>query len=86
MAMDSQNIRQSYRGRGDMSNRTMLEINHDFTPHGEKQLLKWANDMLYYLSSGDPELLPPGVTWFGMRHHTEDCPMGDPPKGWNNIS
>lgn len=67
-----------------MSNRTMLEINHDFTLRNDDQLLAWAKAMDRYLASGDPELLPDGVTWFGMRHHTDDCPMGEPPKGWRN--
>jgi len=67
-----------------MSNRTMLEINHDTTPHGDEECAEWARAMCNYLSSGSPKDLPQGVTWFGMRHHSEDCPMGEPPKGWNN--
>ena len=67
-----------------MSNRTMLEINHDFAPRNDEELLRWAKAMDFYLSSGDPDLLPGGVTWFGMRHHSSDCPMGEPPRGWNN--
>ena len=68
-----------------MGNRTMLEINHDTTPHGDAELLEWAKKMKAYLSSGQPNLLPNGVTWFGMRHHSEECPLGDPPKGWHNV-
>lgn len=67
-----------------MSNRTMLEINHDYTPNSDESLLKWAQDMKMYLSSGDPECLPAGVTWFGMRHHSSVCALGEPPKGWDN--
>lgn len=67
-----------------MSNRTMLEFNHDCTPHGDDELLEWARQIQHYLSSGDPTLLPNGVTWFGMRHHTTDCPLGAPPRGWSN--
>lgn len=67
-----------------MSNRTMLEINHDTTPHTEAEKDRWLRGMLHYLSSGDPESLPDGVTWFGMRHHSNECPMGEPPLGWNN--
>lgn len=70
-----------------MSSRTMLEINHDlsvFDDCDEDDLLVWARMMKSYLSSGDPSLLPSGVTWFGLRHHTEECPLGDPPRGWNN--
>ncbi len=67
-----------------MSNRTLLEFNHDYSPRGDAELLEWAKQLDYYLASGNPELLPDGVTWFGMRHHTTECPMGEPPKGWNN--
>lgn len=66
-----------------MSNRTMLEFNHDFSPRKE-ELEKWATQLKMYLGSGDPEDLPRGVTWFGMRHHSEDCPLGEPPRGWQN--
>ena len=67
-----------------MSNRTMLEINHDTTPYTDEQKKQWVEEMCGYLSSGDPYYLPNGVTWFGMRHHSDKCPLGEPPKGWGN--
>ncbi|MCY4044630.1 MAG: hypothetical protein OXE99_06090 [Cellvibrionales bacterium] len=67
-----------------MSNRSMLEINHDHVLRNDEELLKWAKSMQHYLSSGDPKLLPKGVTWFGMRHHSSECPLGKPPRGWHN--
>lgn len=67
-----------------MSNRTMLEFNHDFAPRRGEELQLWAERLLMYLSSGDPALLPEGVTWFGMRHHSSPCKLGDPPRGWQN--
>lgn len=66
-----------------MSNRSMLEINHGRTPR-DGELVDWALKIVKYLQSGNPSDLPQGVTWFGMRHHSEKCPMGDPPRGWNN--
>jgi hypothetical protein len=66
-----------------MGFRSMVEINHDTTPHTDEEKLAWANAMVAYLSSGDAKHLPSGVTWFKMRHHSEDCPL-TPPKGWNN--
>jgi hypothetical protein len=66
-----------------MSNRSMLEFNHDYWPN-DAELLDWAKQIQHYLNSGDPKLLPRGVTWFGMRHHSERCPMGAPPRGWDN--
>jgi len=68
-----------------MGFRTMVEINHDTTPHGDEAKLEWANSMCAYLSSGDPKHLPSGVTFFNMRHHSDDCPMGEPPRGWHNV-
>ncbi len=67
-----------------MSNRTMVEINHDYYPHGELEEMAWLVNMLAYLRSGNPRNLPDGVTWFGMRHHSEPCPLGAPPRGWQN--
>jgi hypothetical protein len=68
-----------------MSNRSMLEFNHDLTPGRltDEARQEWLASMLSYFSSGDPKYLPEGVTWFGMRHHTQDCPLV-PPRGWNN--
>lgn len=61
-----------------MSNRTMVEINHDTTPYTDEELLVWAKQFQQYLSSGNRNLLPNGVTWFGIRHHSEPCPLLDP--------
>jgi len=67
-----------------MSNRTLVEINHDYTPGTDEQLLAWAKSFRMMLGSGNPKLLPSGVTWFATRHHTEPCVAGDPPLGWQN--
>lgn len=68
-----------------MSNRTMLEFNHDFAPlNNPINLEQWAMKLRRYLRSGDPTELPEGVTYFGMRHHSEPCPLGEPPRGWDN--
>lgn len=67
-----------------MGNRSMLEINHDTAPFGDKECAEWARKMFDYFSTGNPKDLPRGVTWFGMRHHSTKCPLGEPPRGWNN--
>lgn len=54
-----------------MSNRTLVELNHDYCPHATADLLQWAQAMQNYMSSGDPRRLPPGVTFVNMRHHSE---------------
>lgn len=66
-----------------MSNRSMLEFNHDYYPRRQEETA-FCQAILNYLRSGSPRDLPRGVTWFGMRHHSEDCPLGEPPRGWDN--
>lgn len=69
-----------------MSNRSMLEFNHDYAPprNDDAELLKWAKKLLAYLGTGIPSELPRGVTFFNMRHHSQECPLGEPPRGWQN--
>jgi len=67
-----------------MSNRSMLEINHDYSPHNEASAQAWLVNMLCYLRSGNPRNLPDGVTFFNRRHHSDPCPLGQPPLGWHN--
>jgi hypothetical protein len=59
-----------------MSNRTLVELNHDCCPR-EGDLIKWARAMKTYMSSGDPRELPQGVTLKHMRHHSEPDPLRD---------
>lgn len=61
-----------------MSNRSMLEFNHDYHPNSFEESIKWADKLLAYLRSGDPNCLPQGVEYFGMRHHSEPAPMIKP--------
>ena len=63
-----------------MSNRTMLEINHDMVPFDYNDLRVWVRQIRDYMRSGDPADLPRGVTWYGMRHHSEPCPIKRPPE------
>ena len=66
---------------GPMSNRSLVELNHDHCPGSDRALLVWANKMLNYLRSGDKRDLPDGVTFKHMRHHSGPDPMagrGDP--------
>jgi hypothetical protein len=60
--------------KGKMSNRTLVELNHDCCPR-EEELLEWAKAMRNYMSSGDKRKLPNGVTFKHMRHHSEPDPM-----------
>lgn len=66
-----------------MSNRTLVELNHDYCPNprDEAALIKWARAMAHYMGCADKSLLPNGVTFVNYRHHSEPCPLagkGDP--------
>lgn len=63
----------------------MVEINHDHCPEGDQELLFWAKEFARYLRTGDVVYLPKGVTFFNMRHHSDPCPLGEPPQGWGNM-
>lgn len=70
-----------------MSNRTLVELNHDYAPpQDDAGLLTWARAVRSYLSSGDPKALPDGVTFLNRRHHSEGCPVQTPrlirERGW----
>lgn len=67
-----------------MSNRSMVEINHDRVPMSDGALLEWAKELAAYIRGGRPSDLPRGVTFFNQRHHSEECPLGSPPHGWEN--
>ncbi len=58
-----------------MSNRTLVELNHDYWPRSDEELLDWARSMVHYMHSGDKRVLPRGVTFKHMRHHSEPDPM-----------
>ena len=56
-----------------MSNRTLVELNHDYCPR-EDELLAWAKAMRDYMTSGNIESLPAGVTLKYFRHHSDPEP------------
>jgi hypothetical protein len=59
-----------------MSNRSLVELNHDFCPlNTDAELLKWASGMHCFFTSGDPTYLPQGVTFKHMRHHSDPDPL-----------
>lgn len=58
-----------------MSNHSILEFNHDYCPATEDAEIKWARALVFYLHSGDKNLLPQGVTFKHIRHHSETEPL-----------
>lgn len=66
-----------------MSNRTLVELNHDLCPdiRDPDEMLKWVLSMAAYMRNADKFLLPYGVTFKHIRHHSDPDPMvgkGDP--------
>jgi hypothetical protein len=58
-----------------MSNRTLVEINHDYYPGTtDGKLLIWARCMCDYIRSGNPSDLPEGMIHKGLRHHSDPEP------------
>ena len=58
-----------------MSNRSLIEINHDFSHAIERDPYSFASAMCRYLGSAShenaKELQRYGVRVFGMRHHSD---------------
>ena len=64
--------RKTTRGKPQVSNRTLVELNHDFCPRdNDEALLKWAKQMAEYMRGGVPKSLPKGVTFKTMYHHSD---------------
>ncbi len=65
-----------------MSQRTLVELNHDFCPPNDIDALAvWARKIRRYMASGDKAELPYGVTYIHSHHHADPDPMqgrGDP--------
>lgn len=59
-----------------MSNRTLIEINHDLWHKIKENPLRFAGDVIRYLGSGSPECAEQleryGLRVFGMRHHSDE--------------
>jgi hypothetical protein len=66
-----------------MSNRSLIELNHDFTSEVGVEFLKALRT---YLKSGSREsaeaLEPFGVRVLGMRHHSENFILDGTPDGF----
>lgn len=62
-----------------MSQRSLIEINHDFYPgSSDEKLLAWAKKMANYMRSGVWRDLPEGVALKWRRHHSDPCPFDEP--------
>jgi hypothetical protein len=60
-----------------MSNRTLIELNHDYCPTDEN-LMAWAKAMQTYMRQLNPERnLPDGVRYVQMRHHSDPTLSGE---------
>ena len=64
-----------------MSNRTLIELNHDYCPRNASEAKDFGLALQMFMRSGDKAMLPRGVTFKHSRHHSDPDPMagkGDP--------
>lgn len=58
-----------------MSNRTLIELNHDYCPRNDEECLKLGQALRRYMQSADTDELPAGVVRKHYRHHSDQDPM-----------
>ena len=58
-----------------MSNRTLIELNHDYCPQNAEQALQLGLALMAYMRAADPAELPQGVRFKHYRHHSDPDPM-----------
>jgi len=54
-----------------MSNRTLIELNHDYCPKNESEALIFGRALQTYMRSGDKGCLPKGTEFIAIRHHSD---------------
>lgn len=61
-----------------MSNRSLLEFNHDYCPpDDDAACLALGRALRDYMRAADTDALPPGVVRKHYRHHSDPCPIED---------
>ena len=58
-----------------VSNRTLVELNHDYCPRDDAACLALGRALQAYMRAADRDELPQGVIWKYYRHHSEPCPV-----------
>lgn len=58
-----------------MSNRSLLEFNHDYCPRNDAECLRLGRALRAYMRSAQTEDLPSGVDRKHYRHHSSPDPM-----------
>lgn len=59
-----------------MSNRSLLEFNHDYCPpNDDAACLALGRALRDYMRAANTAALPPGVVQKHFRHHSEPCPL-----------
>lgn len=61
-----------------MSNRSLLEFNHDYCPTSDAECLELGASLSAYMRAADIRHLPPGVVRKHYRHHSDPDPMARP--------
>jgi hypothetical protein len=58
-----------------MSNRSLIEFNHDHCPRNDEECLSLGKALRSYMRGADTSELPPGVVRKHYRHHSDPDPM-----------
>lgn len=58
-----------------MSNRSLLEFNHDYAPETDEECLALGRALSAYMRAADERELPRGVVFKYIRHHSVQDPM-----------
>ena len=58
-----------------MSNRTLIELNHDYCPRNDADALELGRALMAYMRNANADELPQGVKFRHFRHHTAPDPM-----------
>jgi hypothetical protein len=58
-----------------MSQRSLLEFNHDYCPLSDDECLAFGRALAAYMRAADERELPKGVVFKYLRHHSTKDPM-----------
>ena len=58
-----------------MSNRSLIEFNHDYCPRNDEECLALGRALRAYMRGADTDELPQGVVRKHYRHHSDPDPM-----------
>lgn len=65
-----------------LSNRTLIELNHDYCPKNERAAEIFGLKMQMFMMTGEESDLPQGAKLISWRHHSENFVIGKTVEGF----